>query len=153
MGAPTLVRPGVPGCPKNDSHEEKGNAMAIAPMILKHPAAARLARVTSMTLACGAAAVQLAACGGGALESAAATAAGPVQNVAVKAEAPAHATTLSRGISHALGLWQPNLRYDTCSQAVHDAFAVVGPDGLRYPTWHPPTAIDPDTGKECSFGH
>lgn len=121
-------------------------------MILKHPAAARLARVTSMTLAC-AAAAQLAACGGGASEGTAATAADPVQTVAVNAEAPGHPTTLARGNSHAMGLWQPNPRYDTCSQAVHDAFAVVGPDGLRYPTWHPPTAIDPDTGKECSFGH
>jgi hypothetical protein len=32
---------------------------------------------------------------------------------------------------------------------VHDQFAVVGPDGKLYPTWHPP--VDPETG--CSFGH
>lgn len=120
--------------------------------ILKHPAA-QLPRTTPVALACAAAAALLAACGGGAAEGTPTPTASPVQTVAVKAEAPAHPTTLARGISHALGLWQPNLRYDTCSQAVHDAFAVVGPDGLRYPTWHPPTAIDPDTGKECSFGH
>lgn len=46
------------------------------------------------------------------------------------------------------GLWQPSAR-DTCSKAVHDAYAVLGPDGKRYHTWHPP--VDPKTG--CRFGH
>jgi hypothetical protein len=32
---------------------------------------------------------------------------------------------------------------------VHDRFSTIGPDGKRYPTWHPP--VDPLTG--CSFGH
>jgi hypothetical protein len=30
---------------------------------------------------------------------------------------------------------------------------VIGPDGKLYPTWHPPTAVDPATGQSCSFGH
>ncbi len=48
----------------------------------------------------------------------------------------------------AFGIWTPGPN-DTCPAAVHDQFAVDGPDGKRYPTWHPPT--DPATG--CSFGH
>ncbi len=28
---------------------------------------------------------------------------------------------------------------DTCPAALHDRFSVIGPDGKRYPTWHPPT--------------
>lgn len=52
------------------------------------------------------------------------------------------------GRSHALGVWTPS-KWDTCTQAVHDAYSVIGPDGKRYPTWHPP--VDPKTG--CSFGH
>ena len=45
-------------------------------------------------------------------------------------------------------MWQPS-EVDTCPAEVHDAYSVVGPDGLVYPTWHPPT--DPGTG--CTFGH
>ena len=52
--------------------------------------------------------------------------------------------------SHALGLWTPS-RHDTCSAAYHDSFSVVGTDGKRYPTWHPPTGIE--QGIECTFGH
>lgn len=36
-----------------------------------------------------------------------------------------------------------------CSQALHDSYKALGPDGQFYPTWHP--AIDPVSG--CSFGH
>ena len=50
--------------------------------------------------------------------------------------------------SHAVGLWRPGA-FDSCSEAVHDRYAVIGPDGRRYPTWHPP--VDPATG--CTFGH
>jgi hypothetical protein len=46
------------------------------------------------------------------------------------------------------GIWTPS-RFDTCTKAQHDAYFVIGPDGKKYPTWHPP--IDPVTG--CSFGH
>jgi hypothetical protein len=52
------------------------------------------------------------------------------------------------GNSMALGIWTPS-GTDTCTQAIHDSHSVVGPDGLRYPTWHPP--VDPATG--CTFGH
>ena len=55
----------------------------------------------------------------------------------------------SNGInSAAMGLWTPT-QFDNCTQAIHDAYRVVGPDGKWYPTWHPPT--DPITG--CTFGH
>jgi len=49
--------------------------------------------------------------------------------------------------SAAMGLWTPAAR-DTCTQAQHDAYSVVGPDGKRYPTWHPPTGPG-----GCTFGH
>jgi hypothetical protein len=52
------------------------------------------------------------------------------------------------GNSSAMGTWRPG-RFDSCTAAVHDQFAVTGPDGKRYPTWHPP--VDPATG--CTFGH
>jgi hypothetical protein len=52
------------------------------------------------------------------------------------------------GDAMALGLWSPS-GPDTCSREIHDSYSVVGPDGLRYPTWHPP--VDPATG--CTFGH
>jgi hypothetical protein len=48
--------------------------------------------------------------------------------------------------------WTPT-SYDTCSAAFHASFSVIGPDGKRYPTWHPPTAVDPSTGQTCTFGH
>ncbi|HXG44526.1 MAG TPA: hypothetical protein VNJ71_07175 [Gemmatimonadales bacterium] len=52
------------------------------------------------------------------------------------------------GPSVAYGIWTPGPN-DTCTPAIHDAYSVVGPDGKRYPTWHPP--VDPATG--CTFGH
>ena len=52
------------------------------------------------------------------------------------------------GDAVAFGIWSPS-GTDTCPASVHDAYATVGPDGLRYPTWHP--AVDPATG--CTFGH
>ncbi|MDX2171080.1 MAG: hypothetical protein SF182_28690 [Deltaproteobacteria bacterium] len=55
-------------------------------------------------------------------------------------------------LSVAYGLWVPG-RFDTCSKALHDAFSVVGPDGKRYPSWHPPQVVDPASGRLCSFGH
>jgi hypothetical protein len=44
--------------------------------------------------------------------------------------------------------WVPGTG-DTCPVEVHDRYSTVGPDGKRYPTWHPP--VDLETG--CSFGH
>jgi hypothetical protein len=49
--------------------------------------------------------------------------------------------------SAAMGLWTP-AGPDTCTQAQHDAYSVIGPDGKRYPTWHPPTGPN-----GCTFGH
>lgn len=54
----------------------------------------------------------------------------------------------SRGDAVAFGIWTPGPN-DSCTAEQHDRFSVVGPDGKRYPTWHPPT--DPASG--CSFGH
>jgi hypothetical protein len=52
------------------------------------------------------------------------------------------------GFGRSYGIWTPS-EQDTCSREIHDAYAVVGPDGKAYPTWHPP--VDPVTG--CTFGH
>lgn len=46
------------------------------------------------------------------------------------------------------GIWVPGAN-DTCTPEIHDRYSVVGPDGKRYNTWHPP--VDPGTG--CTFGH
>jgi hypothetical protein len=50
--------------------------------------------------------------------------------------------------ARAFSLWTPGTN-DTCTREQHDRYSTSGPDGKRYPTWHPPT--DPATG--CSFGH
>ena len=52
------------------------------------------------------------------------------------------------GLSVAYGTWTPTSA-DSCTREIHDSYAVVGPDGKLYPTWHPP--VDPATG--CTFGH
>jgi hypothetical protein len=49
--------------------------------------------------------------------------------------------------SRAFGIWHPSAT-ESCTQEQHDAYAVVGPDGKRYPTWHPTTGPG-----GCSFGH
>lgn len=54
--------------------------------------------------------------------------------------------------SHAMGLWSPNTKYDTCTKAVHDSYKVLASDGKYYPTWHPPVHKFAD-GKTCTFGH
>jgi len=48
--------------------------------------------------------------------------------------------------------WQPGAA-DTCPREVHERFSVIGPDGKRYPGWHPPSAVDPATKRPCTFGH
>ncbi len=55
--------------------------------------------------------------------------------------------------SHAMGRWAPHPQHDTCTAAFHDRHFVVAPDGRRYPTWHPPVAVDPASGQACRFGH
>ena len=47
----------------------------------------------------------------------------------------------------AFGIWSPGPG-ESCTKEQHDAYAVVGPDGKLYPTWHPPTGPG-----GCSFGH
>jgi hypothetical protein len=59
----------------------------------------------------------------------------------------------TRPDSSAMGLWTPNTTHDTCSKSFHDTYFVVGPDGKKYPGWHPPTAVDPANGRDCTFGH
>lgn len=51
-----------------------------------------------------------------------------------------------------MGLWTPS-KWDTCPKELHDSYYVIAPDGKRYPTWHPPTVVNPATGKTCTFGH
>lgn len=48
--------------------------------------------------------------------------------------------------------WTPTVT-DTCTAEFHRTFSVIGPDGKLYPGWHPPTAVDPSTGRSCTFGH
>lgn len=67
-----------------------------------------------------------------------------------EADKPASGT---RPNSAAMGRWTPVAGVDTCSKEFHDTFFVIGPDGRKYPTWHPPTATDPATGRACTFGH
>jgi hypothetical protein len=63
----------------------------------------------------------------------------------------------NRPNSLSLGRWSPptdTTRYpNACPKALHDTYFVIGPDGRKYPTWHPPSTIDPDTGRLCYFGH
>lgn len=54
--------------------------------------------------------------------------------------------------SASMGQWTPATQ-DTCTKAFHDTFFVVGPDGKKYPTWHPTVETDPTTKQLCSFGH
>jgi hypothetical protein len=88
---------------------------------LSAPAAVRLLGVAWATSST----ILLAACGGG--------------DPGVPSDAPR---------SVAMNAWTPGPN-DSCTQADHDRFATLGPDGKVYPTWHP--ALDPQTG--CSFGH
>lgn len=54
--------------------------------------------------------------------------------------------------SRAMGRWTPTI-HDTCPKALHERYFTIGTDHKRYPTWHPPTVINPETGTQCSFGH
>lgn len=76
--------------------------------------------------------------------------------------APAPGGSTSTGNSFAFGAWDPNdakfaatgpQKYPACSKATHDSYYVVGPDGKKYPTWHPALGTDVTTGQRCSFGH
>ncbi len=54
----------------------------------------------------------------------------------------------AQGFSVAYDKWQPGLD-DSCTREIHNSYSVVGPDGLVYPTWHPPM----DAASGCTFGH
>ena len=69
---------------------------------------------------------------------------------------------VGEGNAMAFGVWNPAdpkfagggpQKYPTCSKAFHDSFFVIGPDGKKYPTWHPAVAVDPSSGIKCTFGH
>lgn len=55
--------------------------------------------------------------------------------------------------SQSMGRWTPVSGQDTCPKSLHDTFFVLGPDGKKYPTWHPAETTDPATNAICSFGH
>lgn len=66
-------------------------------------------------------------------------------------------STDNRPGSQSMAQWRPSTdttRFpDECPQSLHDSYYVVGPDGRKYPTWHPPSVVNPDTGRTCYFGH
>jgi hypothetical protein len=62
--------------------------------------------------------------------------------------APSQEELAAAGPARAFGIWTPG-KSDTCTPEIHNRYATVGPDGKKYPTWHPP--VDPATG--CTFGH
>jgi hypothetical protein len=62
--------------------------------------------------------------------------------------APSPQELASAAPAKAFGIWTPG-KSDTCPAEVHNRYATIGPDGKKYPTWHPP--VDPATG--CTFGH
>jgi hypothetical protein len=55
--------------------------------------------------------------------------------------------TAETGQAFQYGIWTPGPN-DTCTKDKHDSYYVIGPDGKRYNTWHPP--VDPSG---CTFGH
>jgi hypothetical protein len=44
---------------------------------------------------------------------------------------------------------RPVLKWQLCSEEVHASYSITGPDGLDYPTWHPPV----DMQNRCYFDH
>jgi hypothetical protein len=75
----------------------------------------------------------------------------PTATMAMPSPTGTSASDGAVGNSAAYGIWTPTAQ-DSCTKAEHDQFYVVGPDALRYPTWHPSVMTRPD-GTTCSFGH
>lgn len=67
-------------------------------------------------------------------------------------EIPAELPETDPAVPFTIANWAPRA-VDTCPVTLHDRFAVIGPDGLKYPTWHPPIVNDPASGEPCTFGH
>ena len=53
--------------------------------------------------------------------------------------------------SMAMGRWTPAAQ-DSCTKEEHDSYFKIGPDGKKYPTWHPPVH-NRANGTTCTFGH
>jgi hypothetical protein len=51
----------------------------------------------------------------------------------------------------AMGRWTPAAQ-DSCTKEEHDSYFKIGPDGKKYPTWHPPVH-NRANGTTCTFGH
>ncbi len=61
-----------------------------------------------------------------------------------------------RPASRAFGVWTPPAAQNgetICTKEQHDKYFVVGPDGKKYPTWHPPVLTDAAGNLVCAFGH
>jgi len=71
-----------------------------------------------------------------------------VAATAVSSVQPEQSAGVQPTAAASYGIWTPS-RLDTCTKDQHDSYFVLGPDGKKYPTWHP--SIDPVSG--CSFGH
>jgi len=67
-------------------------------------------------------------------------------------EIPAELPQTDPAVPFTTANWAPKA-VDTCPASLHERFSVIGPDGLKYPTWHPPIVTDPATGAPCTFGH
>lgn len=67
-------------------------------------------------------------------------------------EIPAELPETPTAVPFTTNNWAPK-PVDTCPASLHERFSVIGPDGLKYPTWHPPVVTDPATGTRCTFGH
>ena len=76
----------------------------------------------------------------------------PVPTVAPDDGLPKPLPDVPASVASTTRAWVPTAA-DTCPAALHDRFSVIGPDGKRYPTWHPPTITNPATGRTCTFGH
>lgn len=59
----------------------------------------------------------------------------------------------SAPFSKAYRLWRPVAPYDTAPSWLHESYWTYGPDGKVYDTWHPPRAVNPETGQLVTFGH
>lgn len=61
-----------------------------------------------------------------------------------------------RPASRAFGLWTPPQAQSgetICTKEQHDRYFVLGPDGKKYPTWHPPALTSASGAITCVFGH